>query len=89
MPLALPATEPRSLAAVLPGDRILLGCILFDAVRERCASLGLRPGTIVRCREAGPTLILVTDAGRVARLERRWARFVEALDAGTPLRRAA
>ena len=89
MPLALPASASRSLDAVLPGERAVLGCIIFDTVRARCASAGLHPGTAVRCREAGPVLTFVTDAGRVARIDRRWARFVEALDAGTPLRRAA
>ena len=89
---SVPALAPagaRSLATLAPGESALVGCILFDAVRDRCARAGLRPGMRVRCHDAGAVLVLVAEGGRVVRLERRWARFVEALDAAAALPRAA
>lgn len=61
------------------GDLVQIGHIAFDSVRLLCDELGLAPGCVARCRDAGPAhLVLETEAGRTVRIERRWAAFVEA-----------
>lgn len=79
-PLELHAAA-RSLASIARGETVEVGDILFDGVRALCETAGIRPGIRVRCRDASPTqLLLETEAGRVANLERRWAEFIEATD---------
>lgn len=71
----------RSLASITRGEVVEVGDILFDGVRALCETVGIRRGTRVRCRDASPTqIVLETEAGRLANLERRWAEFVEATD---------
>ncbi len=78
------ASEPiRSLAAADTGEAIEIRRILFGALRNLCADLGLHEGEVVRCRACTPSqLLLETPAGRVVALERDWARFIQIAAAG-------
>ncbi len=78
------ASEPiRSLAAADTGEAIEIRRILFGALRNLCADLGLHEGEVVRCRACTPSqLLLETPAGRVVALERDWARFSQIAAAG-------
>jgi hypothetical protein len=73
------ASEPiRSLAAADRGELVEIRRILFGALRELCADLGLREGDLVRCRACTPSqFLLETQAGRVVALDRDWARFIQ------------
>lgn len=73
------ASEPvRSLAAADTGEAIEIHRILFGALRQLCADLGVHEGEVVRCRACTPSqLMLETPAGRVVALERDWARFIQ------------
>ncbi len=73
------ASEPiRSLAAADRGEMIEIRRILFGALRELCAELGLHEGEVVRCRAGTPSqLLLETQGGRVVALDRDWARFIQ------------
>ncbi len=73
------ASEPiRSLAAADTGEAIEIRRILFGALRNLCADLGVHEGEVVRCRACTPSqLLLETSAGRVVALERDWARFIQ------------
>lgn len=85
--------EPvRSLAAARTGDLVEVRRILFGALRNLCADLGVHEGEIVRCRACTRSqLLLETRAGRVVALERDWARFIQiaSADAPVPIRRSA
>jgi len=78
------ASEPiRSLAAADTGEAIEIRRILFGALRNLCADLGVHEGEVVRCRACTPSqLLLETAAGRVVALERDWARFIQIVPAG-------
>ncbi len=78
------ASEPiRSLAAADTGEAIEIRRILFGALRNLCADLGVHEGEVVRCRACTPSqLLLETPAGRVVALERDWARFIQIAAAG-------
>lgn len=57
--------------------------ILFEALRELCADLGVREGDLVRCRAETPSqLLLETPAGRTVALARDWARFIQVASPG-------
>ncbi len=73
------ASEPvRSLAAADSGEAIEIRRILFGALRNLCADLGVHEGEVVRCRACTPSqLLLETRAGRVVSLARDWARFIQ------------
>ncbi len=78
------ASEPiRSLAAADTGEAIEIRRILFGALRNLCADLGVHEGEVVRCRACTPSqLLLETGAGRVVALERDWARFIQIASPG-------
>jgi hypothetical protein len=73
------ASEPiRSLAAADRGEMIEIRRILFGALRQLCADLGLHEGEVVRCRACTSSqFLLETQTGRVVALDRDWARFIE------------
>ena len=74
----------RSLATIAPGETLEIRCILFDGVRAVCERAGLRAGDRVHCRDVTPSrLLLESESGRAIHLDRRWADFVEAAEAGT------
>lgn len=76
-----PQSRARSLASIAQGETLEVGDILFDGVRALCEMAGIRPGIRVRCCDASPSqLLLETEAGRVTRVERRWAAFIEATE---------
>lgn len=79
MSTAFATTEPvRSLAAARTGEHIEIRRILFGALRNLCADLGLHEGEVVRCRVCTTSqLLLETREGRVVALERDWARFIQ------------
>jgi len=73
----------RSLAATASGEAVEIKRILFEALRELCADLGVREGDLVRCRAETPSqLLLETPAGRTVALARDWARFIQVASAG-------
>ncbi len=73
------ASQPvRSLAAADTGESIEIRRILFGALRDLCADLGVHEGETVRCRACTASqLLLETPAGRVVALARDWARFIQ------------
>jgi len=78
----------RSLAATASGEAVEIKRILFEALRELCADLGVREGDLVRCRAETPSqLLLETPAGRTVALARDWARFIQVVPPG-PMARA-
>lgn len=81
------ASEPiRSLAAAGTGEAIEIRRILFGALRNLCADLGVHEGEVVRCRACTSSqLLLETSRGRVVALERDWARFIQVTTPGHPL----
>ena len=73
------ASQPvRSLAAADTGESIEIRRILFGALRDLCADLGVHEGETVHCRACTASqLLLETPAGRVVALARDWARFIQ------------
>jgi Fe2+ transport system protein FeoA len=68
----------RSMAGARAGETLRVERILFDALRARCAALGVHEGSNVRCRSVTPTrLVLETGGGRTVLFERDWARFIQ------------
>ncbi len=68
-----------SLAAIAPGQTMVICGILFEGLRRICADLGLEEGVAVRCAATTAAhLFLRGPDGRVVRFERGWARFVQA-----------
>ncbi|HEX7089061.1 MAG TPA: FeoA domain-containing protein [Longimicrobiales bacterium] len=73
----------RSLAATASGEAVEIKRILFEALRELCADLGVREGDLVRCRAETPSqLLLETPTGRTVALARDWARFIQVVSPG-------
>ncbi len=78
MSTAFASEQVRSLAAADSGEAIEIRRILFGALRNLCADLGVHEGEVVRCRACTPSqLLLETRAGRVVSIARDWARFIQ------------
>lgn len=76
----------RSLAAIGPGETVVVRCILFDSLRSLCAELDLREGDIVSCRATTPTqLLLEKPNGQGITLRRDRARFIQVSQPAGPL----
>ena len=74
----------RSLASIRQGETVVVECILFDIVRSRCETKGIRLGERLRCRDVVPgRLLLETARGALVAVEQQWARFVQVV-APTP-----
>lgn len=70
------------------GDaRVRIRTILFDQIREACASQGVRVGQTVRVRRSGRALLLELPRGRSVPLAPEWARFIEVEPREPSLRR--
>lgn len=68
----------RSLAAVRPGESLVVRRILFDALRTHCSALDVREGQRIRCRGTSPSRVMLeTSGGRVVAFDRDWARFIQ------------
>jgi|GEM_PF-4297418 len=68
----------RSLAATSTGEVVVIRRILFGALRNLCADLGVFEGDLVSCRAgAGTHLVLRTSAGKTIPLDREWTRFIQ------------
>ena len=76
--LASTQAHIRSLAFATPGELVKVEIILFDALRARCAELGIAAGDTLRCRSINHSLMTFeTSRGRTVALEREWARFIQ------------
>lgn len=72
------------------GDaRVRIRTILFERIREACASHGVHAGQTVRVRRSGDGLLLELPRGRTVPLSREWARFIEVEPHGPSPRRRA
>ena len=72
------------------GDvRVRIRTILFELVREACASQGVHAGQTVRVRRAGEALLLELPRGRIVPPSREWARFIEVEPHERSIRRGA
>ena len=69
--------------------RVRIRTILFELIREACASHGVHAGQIVRVRRSGEALLLELPRGRTVPVSREWARFIEVEPHGAPARRRA
>jgi len=68
----------RSLATARAGEEVVIQRILFGALRNLCADLGVYEGDVVSCRAGISThLVLRTATGRTIPLDREWARFIQ------------
>ena len=60
----------RSLASIRQGETVVVECILFDIVRSRCETKGIRLGERLRCRDVVPgRLLLETARGALVAVE--------------------
>ena len=67
----------RSMVDVQAGERGIVRQILFESVRSRCRTLGIREGSRFRCTGTSPAGVSLEVAGRVLELERSWSYFVQ------------
>lgn len=68
----------RSLASARAGEAVMIRRILFGALRNLCADLGVFEGDVVSCRAGTSThIVLRTSAGRTIPLDREWTRFIQ------------
>lgn len=79
MPIATPVLETsRSLIDIHVGERVAVGAVLFDIVRDHCSSVGIRPGVVMRCECCTTrSVLLQRDDGMRIELDRVYAAFVE------------
>ncbi|WP_309673328.1 hypothetical protein [Gemmatimonas sp.] len=79
MLIATPVLEtPRSLIDIHVGERVAVGAVLFDIVRDHCLSVGIHPGVVMRCeRCTSRSVMLQRDDGMRIELDRVYAAFVE------------
>lgn len=75
----------RSLASARAGEQVMISRILFGALRNFCADLGVYEGDVVNCRAGTAThLVLRTSAGRTIPFDREWSRFIQISEPDTP-----
>ncbi len=68
----------RSLASIRAGERVRVGRILFEGVRERCAEWQIEEGAELVCWHAsGDGLLVAIRGGAIAWIDPGPARFVE------------
>lgn len=75
----------RSLASARAGEAVMIRRILFGALRNLCADLGVFEGDVVCCRAGTSThIVLRTSTGRTIPLDREWTRFIQIGEPGDP-----
>lgn len=68
----------RSLIDIHVGERVAVGAVLFDIVRDHCSSVGIQPGVVMRCECCtSRSVLLRRDDGMRIELDRVFAAFVE------------
>lgn len=68
----------RSLIDIHVGERVAVGAVLFDVVRDHCSSVGIQPGVVMRCEcSTNRSVWLRRDDGMQIELDRVYAAFVE------------
>ncbi len=68
----------RSLIDIHVGERVAVGAVLFDIVRDHCSSVGIQPGVVMRCECCTSRSVrLRRDDGMRIELDRVYAAFVE------------
>lgn len=79
MLLATPMHESgRSLIDITVGERVAVGAVLFDIVRNHCSSVGIQPGVVMRCECCtSRSVLLRREDGIQIELDRVYAAFVE------------
>jgi hypothetical protein len=79
MILATPFPDAtRSLIDITVGERVAVGEVLFDIVRDHCSSVGIQPGVVMRCECCtSRSVLLRRDDGMRIELDRVFAAFVE------------
>ncbi len=77
--LATPVIEAaRSLIDIHVGERVAVGAVLFEIVRDHCSSVGIQPGVVMRCECCtSRSVLLRRDDGMRIELDRLYAAFVE------------
>jgi hypothetical protein len=72
------ADSARSLIDIHVGERVAVGAVLFEVVRDHCSSIGIRPGVVMLCECCtGRSVLLRRDDGIRVELDRVFAAFVE------------
>lgn len=79
MMLATPnADSARSLIDITVGERVTVGAVLFEIVRNHCSSVGIRPGVVMLCECCtSRSVLLRRDDGIRVEIDRVFAAFVE------------
>jgi hypothetical protein len=68
----------RSLIDIHVGERVAVGAVLFEIVRDHCSSVGIQPGVVMRCECCtSRSVMLRRDDGMRIELDRVYAAFVE------------
>lgn len=68
----------RSLIDIRVGERVAVGAVLFDVVRDHCLSVGIQTGVVMRCECCtSRSVLLQRDDGMHIELDRVYAAFVE------------
>jgi hypothetical protein len=69
---------PRSLIDVTAGERVAVGAVLFEVVRNHCSAIGIQPGIVMDCEICtSRSVLLRRDDGVRVELDRVYAAFVE------------
>jgi hypothetical protein len=68
----------RSLIDITVGERVAVGAVLFEIVRNHCSSVGIQPGVIMRCQCCtSRSVLLQREDGMQIEIDRVFAAFVE------------
>jgi len=68
----------RSLIDITVGERVTVGAVLFEIVRNHCSSVGIQPGVIMRCQCCtSRSVLLQREDGMQIEIDRVFAAFVE------------
>ncbi len=68
----------RSLIDITVGERVAVGAVLFDTVRDHCSAIGIQPGVVMRCECCtSRSVLLQREDGMRIEVDRVYAAFVE------------
>ena len=77
--LATPRQDSsHSLIDIALGERVTVGAVLFEIVRNHCSSVGIQPGVVMRCQCCtSRSVLLQREDGMQIEIDRVFAAFVE------------
>ena len=68
----------HSLIDITVGERVAVGAVLFEIVRNHYSSVGIQPGVVMRCECCtSRSVLLQREDGMQIELDRVFAAFVE------------